>query len=366
MIDPRIVAEFNARAPFKLEDAQVLVLAKVGSHSHGTFVPATDPNAIDDVDYMGIVVPPPSYTFGIRNWEHLAFKVDELDVVFHSFAKFVGLLAKCNPNVLGMLWMRPEFYVDQAPIWRQFLAGRRYFSSKKAYGPFLAYARAQLHKMTSFDLQTQNSYDRALQLIEAAGWTREAVVEKKHLDMPNLEAIVNLLYEVTPSEIESATVLNPNTALRIPATLKVTVLRDLEMARLEVIRIHAKHFQGYMGDKRKGLVRKHGYDTKNAAHLIRLTRMCIEFLKDGALDVFRTYDAETLKQIKGGAWTLEQVKTAAEELFLRADQAYKDSPLPEEPDWDAIDKLVIDTHLEAYDLIDAESQFPNHFTAFGS
>lgn len=33
-----------------------------------------------------------------------------------------------------------------------------------------------------------------------------------------------------------------------------------------------------MGEKRKQLVAKHGYDTKNASHLIRLLRMGMEFL----------------------------------------------------------------------------------------
>ena len=46
-------------------------------------------------------------------------------------------------------------------------------------------------------------------------------------------------------------------------------------------------FEGYMGEKRKGLVEKFGYDTKNAAHLIRLLDMGIEFLNEGVLYVKR-------------------------------------------------------------------------------
>lgn len=39
-------------------------------------------------------------------------------------------------------------------------------------------------------------------------------------------------------------------------------------------------FEGYMGEKRKRLVRKFGYDTKNACHLIRLLKMGIEFIQE--------------------------------------------------------------------------------------
>ena len=50
-----------------------------------------------------------------------------------------------------------------------------------------------------------------------------------------------------------------------------------------------------MGEKRKAIVRKYQYDVKNAAHLIRLLRMGIEFLETGELRVFRAMDAEELR-----------------------------------------------------------------------
>lgn len=41
--------------------------------------------------------------------------------------------------------------------------------------------------------------------------------------------------------------------------------------------------KGYMGEKRKALVNKYGYDTKSVAHLIRLLRMGVEFLTTGEM-----------------------------------------------------------------------------------
>jgi uncharacterized protein len=99
-------------------------------------------------------------------------------------------------------------------------------------------------------------------------------------------------------------------------------------------------FEGYMGEKRKGLVDKFGYDTKNAAHLIRLLRMGIEFLTEGKLFVERE-DACQLVDIKQGAWTLERVKEEADTLFHQANEAYIHSPLPDEPDYNKAEKLLI-------------------------
>ena len=92
-------------------------------------------------------------------------------------------------------------------------------------------------------------------------------------------------------------------------------------------------FEGYMGEKRKALVEKFGYDTKNAAHCIRLLRMGIEYLNEGYLFVDRSKkDGPELLEIKRGGWTLEQVKAEAERLFRRAEDAYDRSALPNAPD----------------------------------
>jgi len=96
--------------------------------------------------------------------------------------------------------------------------------------------------------------------------------------------------------------------------------------------------EGYMGARRKALMEKFGYDTKNAGHLIRLLRMGIEFMKDGELYVER-HDALQLLEIKRGEWTLEQVKAEAQRLFRVSEQAYLNSKLPARPDHVAVNRL---------------------------
>lgn len=100
-------------------------------------------------------------------------------------------------------------------------------------------------------------------------------------------------------------------------------------------------FEGYMGQKRKSLVEKFGFDTKNAAHCIRLLRMSIEFMKDGELYVERP-DAQQLLEIKRGEWSLDQVKAEADRLFKQAENAYLDSDLPKQPDMEAVSNLCVE------------------------
>src|SRR5207248_6155410 len=115
-------------------------------------------------------------------------------------------------------------------------------------------------------------------------------------------------------------------------------------------KLHHEHFSGYMGEKRKAMVRKYQYDVKNAAHLIRLLRMGIEFLETGQLQVFRTSDADELKRIKRGEWTLDQVKEQAEHLFGRIEQARDQSPLHRRPEDTAANALLMEIHLRVLGL----------------
>lgn len=98
-------------------------------------------------------------------------------------------------------------------------------------------------------------------------------------------------------------------------------------------------YNGYMGEKRKALVDKFGFDCKNAQHLIRLLRQGIEFLNTGDLIVDRP-DKDELIAIKTGNWSLDRIKNEAHALFAEMNDAYEKSKLPDKPDTAAIDALV--------------------------
>lgn len=99
-------------------------------------------------------------------------------------------------------------------------------------------------------------------------------------------------------------------------------------------------YHGYMGEKRRALVDQFGYDTKNASHLIRILRQGIDFMLTGDLEVYRS-DAEELIDIKQGKYSFEQVRNVAAALDRHLLEAGEASTLPEEPDWDAINKLAV-------------------------
>ena len=307
-IDPRISATFEEQNGFPLEP-HLLVLALMGSHSHGTYLPPQEPNAVDDVDLMGFVVPPIEFHLGLPRWEHWTLQVDELDVVLYSLEKAVRLLLKSNPNIVGLLWLREEEYIHRHPAFDVLRAQRDIFSSQAAAEAFAGYAADQLKRMEAFDLERMAEYEALTTAIAAKGPVREV-----------LEAHAQKLRHIAANWGFNSEVL--------------TRFRKL----------HREHFSGYMGEKRKAMVRKYQYDVKNAAHLIRLLRMGSEFITTGTLQVYRTSDADELKVIKRGGGTLDQVKAEAERLFSGVEAARARSPLAPEPDVRAANKLLMALH----------------------
>lgn len=307
-IDPRIAAAFEADNGFPLEP-HLVVLALMGSHSHGTYLPPEEPNAVDDIDLMGFVVPPMEYHLGLPRWQHWTLQVDELDVVLYSLEKAFRLLLKSNPNIVGLLWLREQEYVYRHPAFDVLRGSREVFSSQRAAEAFAGYAAEQLTRMEAFDLERMAEYEELTTTISGRGPIREV-----------LEA----------------------DALKLRHIAENRAIAPEVLARFR--KLHRQHFSGYMGEKRKAMVRKYQYDVKNAAHLIRLLRMGSEFLATGVLPVYRTTDAEELKVIKRGGWTLEQVKAEAARLFAGVEDARAQSPLPPEPDAKAANALLIDLH----------------------
>ncbi len=228
-----------------------------GSHGHGTYIPSSDPDSIDDIDVFRVVVQSKEYYLGLngylRKQEHYEKFIGEYDILVYDIRKFVYLLTKGNPNVHLFLWLRPEDYFKVTEAGKYLISKRREFISQKVIHSFGGYASAQIKRMT-----------------------------------------------------------------------------------------HFKH-EGYMGEKRKAIVSKYGYDCKNAAHCIRLLATASGLLKTGELKVYRSEDRDMLIDIKTGKWSLERIKEYADELKTEFDNLAQQSELPPNVDHDRIERILLDT-----------------------
>jgi uncharacterized protein len=181
--------------------------------------------------------------------------------------------------------------------------------------------------------------------------TKEIRRDEWDIVVYDAKKLISLLAQGNPNVLSMLWVDEQYIIRITPAGLQLRANRDLFIGKhvyhaftgyaySQLHRMENCQFLGYMGEKRKQLVNKFGYDTKNAAHLIRLLRMGIEFLTDGELHVTRE-DASQLLDIKHGLWSLDKVKDESSRLFEQSKEAYINSKLPDKPDREAINSLCV-------------------------
>lgn len=93
---------------------------------------------------------------------------------------------------------------------------------------------------------------------------------------------------------------------------------------------------------------------KNAMHLLRLSRMCHELMKDGEVKVWRK-DREELLAIRNGERSLESIFTEVDDLYGKAKYWMDNgSKLPDKPNYETLERECVTLHemhyhLEEYD-----------------
>lgn len=92
--------------------------------------------------------------------------------------------------------------------------------------------------------------------------------------------------------------------------------------------------------KRQESIQKYGFDVKFAYHIVRLLLEVEQILAEGDLDIQRNSD--TLKTIRAGEWSLEQIESWFENKEKSLETLYANSTIPARPDEKKIKQLLID------------------------
>lgn len=90
------------------------------------------------------------------------------------------------------------------------------------------------------------------------------------------------------------------------------------------------------------------YDGKNMCHCMRLTRMGKELALGQGLNVERTYDREYLLSIKNHELEYDEIMAQANKEKAEMEEAIEKCTLPEQPDYEAVNKVLINARLKYY------------------
>lgn len=356
--------------------AHTHLLVVSGSRGQGLHGPGSD------VDVRGFCVPPRRYHLGFLGRfeqaddarEMAVFRdlltaeeaaLGELEGSVYALAKLVRLCADCNPNLLEVLFCRDDEVRLATPIGEALRERRTAFLSQRARHSFAGYAAGQLRRIQGHRKwllsppkapPTRQDFDLPEHTLLPADQrlAAEAAV-KKQLDSWEIDYGELPPSQVTALQTRIADVLGETLAAgdgRWTAAARSVGLGDdlIEAMKRErayqAARRHWKQYQTWKRQRnpaRAALEAAHGYDTKHAAHLVRLLRCGREILEEGVLHVWRGgRDADELRAIRAGAWSYEELVERAEAEERALDVVAGRAVVPKRPDLQALDELTVE------------------------
>jgi len=317
-----------------------------GSLAYGTNLPSSD------TDIRGLFVAPMKF---IRTPFYEVKEMDlpeEEDGKMYELTNFFKLFAEMNPNIIELAFVDEADIIQTSPAYDLIRHTAGDLLTKKVAFSFSGYAMAQLKRIKGHDKWISNPQPEALPtqkefLRLTHSWMDENLTKHQNFQyvLDRLDALSVFLpmgdniYGVIAS-YDSPGLFNADGSIRkVPysefsdqdkkrqPSLIVKYLAEEHKMAKEKHRNYWK-WKAERNEVRHQLEVNFGYDTKHAMHLVRLMRMAEEILTDRAVLVKRP-DAKELLDIRGGAWSLDDLLKWADEkdAYIRG-ELYEKSKLP--------------------------------------
>ncbi len=314
---------------------KILFLTLGGSYSYGTNIETSD------VDIRGVAINTEKDILGITHFEQREDKAT--DTVIYSLNKFINLVTDCNPNIIEMLFCKPEHYIYVSPLGQILLDNRHLFLSNKAFYTFGGYAHAQLNRLENAltrDEHALTEKEITEHISRSVNNCLQNCVEKLKFDEETFKIYVD---ENTPYANVSE-VGNETYGLYCDVNLNHFPLAYFRIIMSETSNVVAD-YKGTVGQRNKKKDDLHL--NKHAMHLIRLYFMCNEILRDGDLHTYREKEHEILMDIRNGKYRTkngafsEEFYKLLNELETEAEELKKTTKLPRQCDRESIYNNVL-------------------------
>jgi hypothetical protein len=325
-----------------------------GSQAYGTNL------ASSDEDRRGIFAAPPDFLLGLETIEQVA---DERgDQVYYEIGRFLSLLLRNNPNALELLAM-PEDCIRYRHSAFSLLRPED-FLSKLCARTFGEYALGQIRKARGLNKKIVNPEpEQRKSVLEfchvpvdqgsvpVLAWLESQGLDSRQCGLtavahtPGLHAI----YAGSDGQYRGLTSpKDPDALLFSSVPVEARPLAWM-YANLDAFKAHRKahaeywHWVKTRNEERYQTNSSHdrGYDSKNVMHTFRLLEMAGEIAREGLLRVRRP-NREFLLSIRAGEFAYEDLISMAEEKLQEVHAAFASSTLPDLPDEQRIQNLLLE------------------------
>jgi len=340
-------------------DARTIYLARHGSHAYGLATPTSD------LDLKGVCIESREYHLGFLHKFEQDERKEPEDRVVYSLRKFVRLLSECNPNVIEVMFVQDSDVLVCDPFGALLREARDLFITRMARFTFAGYAKSQLGRIerhrrwllkgapvrptrTEMGLP-ERTVIPANQLAAAQAAIEKKLAQWNLRDMTGLSPAMRIVLTSFMTETLAEMTTASDSAWRAAGRtigydenfLGLLELERRYKSRMDECDAH-RDWERKRNPTRAELERRFGYDTKHGSHLLRLMRMCREILQGKGV-IVRRPDAEELLAIKlHGSMPYDVLVAEAKALDAECGALYEASTLPDEPDMERLDALVVD------------------------
>lgn len=351
---------------FSLEAARsrecLLFECVTGSRAYGTATPESD------TDLRGVFVMPKRALFGLGSVEQVAD--DTNDETYYEIGRFIDLLTKNNPNILEMLYA-PEDCVRFRDSLMDLIRPELVLS-KKCRDTFAGYAVTQVRKARGLNKKIVNPMDgprksvlEFCHVVEGQGsvplteWL--AADGMRQFDcglvkIPHMRDVFGIYHDAS-RELGYRGIIrsDDSTELLLSSIPKGEKPIGWMNFNKDGFKKYCREYREYhewlanRNEARYATNVAHGknYDSKNLMHTFRLLDMAEEIARDGRITVRRP-NREVLMRIRRGEFEYDDLITKAEVIIERIEQLFAESDLPEEPDREALEAVLVEIRERWY------------------
>jgi uncharacterized protein len=326
-----------------------------GSRSYGLDLPGSD------TDHRGVFIQPKVEYYGLTYVEQVSN--ESQDQVFYELGRFFELLARGNPNILELLAVPEECILQKHPLMEA--VRPELFLSRLCQQTFARYALSQIQKARGLNKkinrpvegERRNILDfcyiaRGSGSVPLLQWLGENGLKQEQCGltaMPHMRDVYALYIDKEQAlgyrGIMAKEYSNEVTLSSIP---KGEVPAAYLYFNKDSYSIYCKEYKAYQEwvEKRNELryrgTLEHGksYDAKNMMHVFRLLDMAEEIALGKGV-ITKRPNREFLLKIRSGAFGYDELLERAEAKMQRIQELYEQSSLPETPDMEKVEHLLV-------------------------
>jgi len=339
-----------------LRDRGLILLECIsGSRAYGLELP------VSDTDLKGVFYLPKEAYYGLRYTAQVSNASN--DEVFYELGRFFELLLRGNPNLLELLAVPPDCLLYRHPVMEALQP--ELFLSRRCRDSFARYAFSQIKKAGGLNKKIHKPMEgprksilhfcfialdggsvSLLQWLEEKGLQQETCGLAALPHMRDVYALYShggkelpyrgIMANENANEVSLSSIpegRQPEAYLYFNRDGYSTYCRDY---REYTEWVEKRNEQRYTGTLRHGK----GYDAKNMMHVFRLLDMAEEVALGKGV-VTRRPNREYLLDVRRGTYAYDELLRRAEDQMQRIDALYEQSGLPEAPDTEKAEALLV-------------------------